>query len=238
MTLGSHGRKNSSTRVDGYKRHIAKDLDTKLILAVDVTPANRPEAEAAELLCNDAELADGRSISELYIDRGYISSPVVTTLLNEGAEVFCKPWNPQNRGLFTKQDFDIDLEAEVITCPAGHRQKFVMPTTVVFPGDQCRSCELREKCTTAKAHTGKGRSVLIGKDEQQQQAFRALIVDPGGRSTLRKRVPVEHSLAHIGYRQGKRARYLGTRNNVFDLRRASAIQNLETVQRDLQRQAA
>jgi hypothetical protein len=49
---------------------------------------------------------------------------------------------------------------------------------------------------------------------------------------LRERVVVEHSLAHISQRQGRRARYHGTRANRFDLRRACAIQNLETAHRE------
>ena len=39
-----HGRKSSSKRFDGYKRHILKDLDSGLVRAVGVTPANIPEA--------------------------------------------------------------------------------------------------------------------------------------------------------------------------------------------------
>jgi hypothetical protein len=42
-----HGRKSKSKRFNGYKRHVAADIDTKLILACAVTPANRPEEEAA-----------------------------------------------------------------------------------------------------------------------------------------------------------------------------------------------
>jgi hypothetical protein len=48
---------------------------------------------------------------------------------------------------------------------------------------------------------------------------------------LRQRVGVEHRLAHIAARQGARARYIGVRKNLFDLRRAATIQNLETIQR-------
>lgn len=42
---------------------------------------------------------------------------------------------------------------------------------------------------------------------------------------------IEHKLAHISQRQGNHARYLGIRTNTFDLRRATAIQNLETLHR-------
>jgi hypothetical protein len=48
---------------------------------------------------------------------------------------------------------------------------------------------------------------------------------------------VEHALAHIAARKGQRARYIGTRRNLFDLRRAASIQNLEALQR-LEKEAA
>jgi transposase len=41
------------------------------------------------------------------------------------------------------------------------------------------------------------------------------------RGELRERVQVEHALAHVGHWQGRRARYLGTRKNLFALRAAS-----------------
>jgi hypothetical protein len=37
-----HGRKSKSKRFNGYKQHLATDLDEELILACAVTPANRP----------------------------------------------------------------------------------------------------------------------------------------------------------------------------------------------------
>jgi hypothetical protein len=55
-----------------------------------------------------------------------------------------------------------------------------------------------------------------------------------GRERVRERVAVEHRLAHIGRRQGKRARYRGVRKNLFDVRRAALIQNLETIHRRLE----
>jgi len=48
---------------------------------------------------------------------------------------------------------------------------------------------------------------------------------------LRERVQVEHALAHVAARKGDNARYLGVRKNLFDLRRAATIQNLEAAQR-------
>jgi hypothetical protein len=65
-----HGRKTKSKRFNGYKRHLAIDLDTLLVLAVTVLPANRPEEEAAPSLAADIE-SQGLTIDSLYIDRGY-----------------------------------------------------------------------------------------------------------------------------------------------------------------------
>jgi hypothetical protein len=52
-----------------------------------------------------------------------------------------------------------------------------------------------------------------------------------GRERIRERVAVEHRLAHLGRRQGRRARYRGTRKNLFDVRRAATVQNLEIIDR-------
>jgi hypothetical protein len=78
-----------------------------------------------------------------------------------------------------------------------------------------------------------GRTVSIAEDEQLQARLRKLIATSAGRRRLRERVAVEHRLAHLGRKQGRRARYRGTRSNLFDTRRAAAVVNLETIQRKI-----
>jgi len=75
--------------------------------------------------------------------------------------------------------------------------------------------------------------VQISADEQLQQRLRKRLATRKGREQQRQRVQVEHKLAHISQRQGRRARYLGLRGNLYDLRRAATIQNLETTQRKM-----
>ena len=53
---------------------------------------------------------------------------------------------------------------------------------------------------------------------------------------MRQRVGVEHRLAHLGARQGRRARYTGVRKNLFDVRRTAAVLNLQTFQRKTEEQ--
>jgi hypothetical protein len=225
-----HGRKSRSKRFDGYKEHIAYELDRHVILACAVTPANRPEEEGAAPIGEDIE-QQGFTISEVHVDRAYVNSPLVTTVQNEGGTVFAKPWALRaiKPGLFSKADFRIDLRAETITCPAGEVEPFEPGETVHFDPEVCGACPLRANCT--QAASGKGRSVSIARDEAQQNKFRKLQQTSSGRAMFRQRVAVEHSLAHIAARKGDSARYIGVRKNLFDLRRSSAIQNLEEAHR-------
>jgi hypothetical protein len=231
-----HGRKSRSKRFDGYKEHIARDLDLPVIVACSVTPANRPEEEGAAPIAEDIQ-HQGLRLLELYIDRGYVNSPVVNDVLRAGGQVFSKPWGQQARNpdLFSKRDFKIDMRSKTITCPAGQVETFEPGDTVQFDPEVCGACPLRSKCT--QAASGRGRTVSIAEDEALQKKFRKLQQTATGRSILRLRTPVEHALAHIAARKGPRARYIGTRRNLFDLRRAAAIQNLEAIQRLIQEAA-
>lgn len=222
-----HGRKSSSFAFNGYKRHVATDLDTGLIVAAAITPANLPEMTAMPVLHDDFD-HQHIEVRELFIDRAYIASNFVEHVIANRGEVICRPWQFSNRGLFSKSDFDINIRDRTITCPQGQTQRFELGATVSFDGPTCRRCPMRMKCTKA---TDRGRQVRIAPDEALQQRLRRLVATPRGRERLRERVPVEHRLAHVSSRQGPRARYRGVRKNTFDLRRVAALQNLENAHR-------
>jgi hypothetical protein len=223
-----HGRKTKSKRFNGYKRHIAIDLGTQLVLAVAVLPANRPEQDAAPSLVTDIE-SQGLTIGSLYIDRGYINAPIVDEILARHGTVVCRPWLGHNGSHFGKRAFTLNMRDRTITCPAGEQQPIVLGAKVEFPAETCRACPLRAKCTDAAPD--RGRSVMIAENELLQQRLRKKAATSAGRQELRERVPVEHRQAHTCRRQGRHARYLGSRKNEFDLRRASVISNLEVIQR-------
>lgn len=223
-----HGRKSDSYAFCGYKRHVATDLDTGLILAAAVTPASVPERDALPVLKDDLD-EQHVEIGALYIDRGYIASDVVEELVAAGGEVVCRPWQQPNQGRFTKADFVFDMRARTITCPNNQTQPFSLGTTVRFDARTCDRCTLRKRCTAAAK--GQGREVSIHPNELLQHRLRKLAATPSGRAQLRERVPVEHRLAHLTQRQGDRARFVGIRKNTFDTRRAAALQNLETAHR-------
>lgn len=223
-----HGRKSKSVRVDGYKRHVGLDLDSGLIVAVEITAANRPESEALGPVLQEVKSQE-RTVAELDIDRGYIAAKEVKELREGGVLVICKPLTVRNHGRFTKAEFALDLEKEKITCPAGQSVPITLGQVSRFPKRACQSCSLREKCTKGK----QGRSVQIHEEEPFQIELKRRQETKEGREELRERVSVEHALACVCQSQGKRARYTGVRKNLYDLRRHAMLANLFITARHL-----
>ena len=131
------------------------------------------------------------------------------------------------RPRFAKSDFTLDWEHQRLVCPAGQQMPFVPGGKVQFPAQVCAACPLRVQCTTST----RGRSVQIHPDERLLVELRARQLTPVGRAKLRERTAVEHTLAHIGHWQGHRARYVGQRKNLFDLRRCAVVHNLHVIAR-------
>lgn len=225
-----HGRKSKHKRFNGYKQHLATDLDSELILACAVTPANRPEEEATPALRADL-VAQGREADEVHLDRAYLASVLAEEAEARGGEVVSKPWPGTNgkTGLYGKRDFHIDVKAWTIRCPNGQVEPFEPGEVVEFDPEVCGPCPVRGQCT--KAAAGRGRTVTMGDNEMLQKRLRRQQATRTGRERLRERVGVEHRLAHLANRQGHKARYWGKRKNTFDLRRMASIQNLETISR-------
>ncbi|GHO80140.1 IS1182 family transposase [Ktedonobacter sp. SOSP1-85] len=223
-----HGRKSRSVRVDGYKRHVLHDLDTGLIRAVGITPANVPEASVTEAISADLDWQQV-ALKELHIDRAYLSSRLVRERSDE-LEVYCKAWPVREGKRFSKQAFVLDWERQIIRCPSEQEMLFVPGGIVRFPKATCAQCPLKAQCTTS----AKGRSVSIHPDEALLIELRQRQQTPQGRAQLRERTAVEHTLAHIGRWQGRQARYRGVRKNLFDLRRCAVVHNLHILARSQQ----
>ena len=222
-----HGRKTRSVRFDGYKRHVLRDLDTGLVVAAGITPANAPEASVTGGITADLDAA-GLTLAELHINRAYLASDLVQAQRSSGLAVYCKAWRVRGTvGRYAKTDFALDFTTGQLTCPAGVTMAFQPGTTVHFPKHTCAACPLRQRCT----HSPSGRSVAIHPDEALLAELRDYQATPAGRAKLRERVKVEHALAHVGHWQGRRARYRGTRKNLFDLRRVAVVHNLHVIAR-------
>jgi hypothetical protein len=127
---------------------------------VGITPASTPEASVTEAIAADLDAA-GRYLSELHIDRAYLSSVLVRDRGPDLA-IFCKAWRVRDTGgRFAKDQFTLDFAAGQLTCPARVTMPFEPGKTVRFPAGTCAACPLRARCTTSS----NGRTVSIHPDE-------------------------------------------------------------------------
>ena len=113
-----------------------------------------------------------------------------------GADSVAKVAPVTNAGRFPKTDFDIDLAAGRVTCPAGATTSDARPsqdhkgrpaTTFYFAASTCAPCPLRDQCTTARS----GRTIVAGHDHERIQAARAAQGQPRTKGLLRRRRKVE-----------------------------------------------
>ncbi len=75
----------------------------------------------------------GFAFGELHIDRAYVNSPVVASVVTNGGAVLAKPWALRApKPLQPKADFRTTRASGTITCPAGEVEPFEPGETVHF----------------------------------------------------------------------------------------------------------
>jgi hypothetical protein len=230
-----HGHKTAAHSFDGFKAHAAIDPDSEIITATAVSAGNAGDASVAEELIadllggNDAA-TDGATGNDpaddeangadpaterptVYGDAAYGTGELQSRLADAGIDSKCKTQPPASRkGLYAKDRFVVDLERDVVTCPAEvivairRRQD---GTGIVTFGEACAACPLRAMCTASVT----GRTIVVGIHEATLTRVRQEQADPSWRADYRATRPkVERKLGHLMRRRhgGRRARVRGT----------------------------
>lgn len=207
-----HGHKTKARSFDGYKGHISEDPDSEIITSVVVTPGNSGDGSVAvELLAevldpdsNDTEPSssttddDSSQKIELYGDAAYGSKEVLKTVDRPDVEGFLKVQGPiAPKGKFTKEHFDIDLQAETVTCPQKETVKIRFRDDgggAVSFGHRCSDCPLRSRCTASKD----GRSIYVNSEEKLLSEERRRQKSPEWiRKYKANRPKVERKIGHL-----------------------------------------
>ena len=185
-----HGHKTNHRGFDGYKAHAAVGPDSEIITAVAVTAGNAGDVEpVADLIADLTNPADpptagndaGDDAAAVYGDSAYRAGAVLEQLETAGIEAMTKVQPPvAPSGMFTKDQFDISLHAQIVTCPNG-------VTIRIGPvrGDKkqagkaefglyCRTCPQAEMCTNSTS----GRRITISCHEARLTAARTRQNDP------------------------------------------------------------
>jgi hypothetical protein len=246
-----HGHKTSARGFDGYKGHASVDPDSELVMATAATPGNLGDAVAApellaELLAQveatppapttASAAAEGGAPAPTpaaYGDSTYGTGPLLASLHTASIDPRVKIQAPvAPKGHFTKAQFQIDLAAGTVTCPAQHTAPIVSSANLhnrhhgqASFGPACTGCPLRGQCTSAAA----GRTITITAYEHELATARARQADPARAADYRATRPrVERKLAHLVRRRhgGRRVRVRGRAKVTADFNLMAAAVNL------------
>jgi hypothetical protein len=142
------------------------------------------------------------------------------------------PEAPGQPGRLTKRDFEIDLGAGTVSCPAGQTAPIRTEPSghrrASFSKRVCDACPLRERCVAPARGT---RQVLIAHDEALLIAGRQTLQDPIQAGHLRRTRPrIERLLGLLAVRYGARkSRYFGRTKTQLQATWAAALVNLNPI---------
>ena len=173
-----HGRKSASRRFDGHKLDVIIDEASEMVLGVEVRAGNAGDGEGAAPLLSNVTGTEGIEVATLLADMAYSDGDVREAVEAQGTDLVAKVPPVTNSGRFPKTEFNIDLAAGTVTCPAGQvtsdarrakDHKGRPATMFYFDARTCEICPLRERCTAGKG----GRTIMVGRHHRRIEAARA-----------------------------------------------------------------
>ena len=227
-----HGRKSASRRFDGHKLDVIIDEASEMVLGVEVRAGNAGDGEGAAPLF--ARVSPPRASRSLlcWRDMAYSDGDVREAVEGQGTDLVAKVPPVTNSGRFPKTEFNIDLGAGTVTCPAGQTTSDARPakdhkgrpaTMFYFDARACEICPLRERCTAGRG----GRTIMVGRHHRRIEAARAAQAEPETKALLRRRSKVERKIDHLQDLGMRKARYRGRRKTRLQALLAATVANFK-----------
>lgn len=232
-----HGRKSASKRFDGHKLAVAADPDTGLVTALDVLPGNAPDSQGALQLVKETEANTGLAVEKTVGDCAYGDGASRERFADEQRPLVAKVPAPPSEEPFHKARFQIDLENDRVTCPAGESTTdFKWATSdsgpkvkrFFFPPAVCQACPSKGQCLRTKDET-QGRTVTLHPQEPLLQEARQYQKGPEFQQDMKARQQAEHVLARMVQLGARQARYVGRAKTRLQMVFIAAVLNLLVV---------
>jgi Transposase DDE domain len=226
-TVGPTGAIDTDTAGSAEGTHVgADDDDVAVTTATDTVTG---EDATGRDTTDDEPHEGGQNGLNVFGDSAYADADTLDELEEQGHTPFAKVPPTRNRdGLFSKDQFDIDLDKQEVTCPAGNTAPVLAHSTgggTASFGDLCTSCPLRDLCTTSAT----GRTVTIHPREATLTKHRSRQADTAWKQQYRATRPkVERKIGHFVRRSwgGRRARTRGKARILTDVLTRAAVLNL------------
>ncbi len=225
---GLHRRGGGKARL-GYLMHYGVDRLRQVITGVRTTAAHI--RDAGQLLPLVEQIRErGIPVRSVAADKGYSAGAVYQALQEEGIDAFIplQPWGSERQGRFSQDRFTYDERQDRYRCPNGAwltmRQVRDGARKYRARAEDCRSCPLRQRCTTARA-----RVLTISRYHAALVAARQRLRTPAARrAAIARRTGPERLFAEAKDCHGlRRARYRGLAKMEQQALLTATVQNLK-----------
>lgn len=209
----------------GYKVHLTETCDDDtphLVTHVETTLATAADSAVVKAIHTELK-RKGCLPDQHLVDNGYGSGTAfVQSREAYGVDLFgpARPdvsWQAQVADAFDLSAFRIDFENRSVTCPQGHTTKQWFERTgsrgkpalqAKFPDSVCRTCPVRQRCTTAKS--GRQIGFIPEPEFGALQAARQREQSDVFKETYKKRAGIEGTISQVvGVLGMRRTRYRG-----------------------------
>jgi len=187
---GAGGRKEP-----GYKQQTVVDDTSRVIVGLEVMPANVHDTENGVRVVDQARAHLGRSPEAVCADAAYANGPNAAAMEERDIRWVSPPQRPRTTSkerYFTIETFAYDERRDVFTCPAGQTLRFIgvpkdRPDRRKYraPRGACRVCPLKDQCTQASV-----RELKVGVHHAALVRLRADRDTASFRRLYRRRSPV------------------------------------------------
>jgi transposase len=218
-----HFAQKRSTTWIGYKVHVTETCDEErphLVTHVETTPAPIVDRDTLQQVHGSLAAKELLPGSHL-VDAGYVDSEHLVASVRDYGVTLIGPtpkdqqWQARTPGAFTLQDFRLDWDRQVATCPAGHSSQSwtVNPRQgrrvmrARFSRRDCQVCALKPRCTRSARRLltlrprAEHAALEVARVRETQEAYAA---------QYRPRAGIEGTLSQaVRTMHLRRARYLG-----------------------------
>ena len=224
-----HGRKSSGKTYNGHKAHIAVDMESRIITAVDMSTPQEADGARVQALLKQTEQTTGSEIEQAVGDCAYSSSLALEQAQELNVELKTKMPSTRRGGLFGASDFQVSKDGKTARCPKGHTSARHYKSTSkghvhYWSEEQCESCPLKSACTSAKRRMLSVPGNFHDRRERERYAR-----SPEGRQLLRQRAVVEHGIGRLKNLGAGTARYFGRTKSKAQWMWTAAVANLYLV---------
>lgn len=210
-----HATKSRKKVFNGYKLHVLGENLSGVIAAVCVTPANTHDSAVAHRLIGRAQQLSSdleQVLGDTHYGGAKLRKVVRETL---GVDLFGKPQALRKRtdDRFRREDFVIDFDTMIATCPAGiatekwswswvgrsnvHERRFI------WSKQQCLECPMKRRCLEGRR---RDKNIRLHPYEDELRQHRERWASPDGRELYRLRSQGErhiHTMTRHGCRKAR-----------------------------------